>query len=834
MAVDGFYGVIMAIKKLDLPVSGMTCVNCAANIERIVGKLDGIQFCSVNFATEHLSVEFDDSKVKLSDIISTVKKAGFSVIFSRLELGITGMTCANCAANIERILNKKTYGVTSASVNFATEKLVVEYIPTVSGIEAIENAVKKAGFGVLRPSSQADFDSDPDSDPEKKARLAEAADQKRKFITGAIFTIPLFVLSMSADFGLFGGIHGSSSGAYLKWLFWALATPVQFYTGMDYYIAGYRSIKSGSANMDVLVALGSSAAYFFSVVLIFIPDLSDHVYFETSAIIITLIKLGKMLEAGTKGKTGEAIRKLMDLSPRTAVILYNGQEKEVPLKEVRVSDILIIKPGASIPVDGEVIDGFSGVDESMLTGESLPVDKKMGDKVYGGTINCDGYLKAVAEKVGKDTALSGIIKMVQEAQGSKAPVQAIADKIASVFVPAVLLIASLTFIVWYFLSGDFAFSMMRLVAVLVIACPCALGLATPTAVMAGTGKGAECGVLFRNGAALENVAKADVIIFDKTGTVTSGRPEVSTLSVETSFDESGFLAFASGVEKLSSHPLAAAIVRFACEKGIEPAADIKEFKSSSGNGVSGISGGSKLMAGKIEWLEENGVNISGIIGKAGLCYEKGESVVAVSVDGEIAGFFGIADMIRYDAAEAVKELEASGLDIVMLTGDSIKSAQTIAAKAGIEKVHAGVKPEDKSRIVSLLKENGKKVIMVGDGINDAPALAEADAGMAMGSGTDVAIETGDIIITGTSLKTVALAVRLGRKTMKVIHQNLFWAFFYNIILIPVAAGILHGATSLPSVLKDLHPMIAALAMAFSSVSVVSNSLRLYRTGRDKI
>lgn len=821
----------MASKKSDLPVIGMTCANCAANIERVIKKKEGVVSCNVNFAAERVLVEYDDAKVALPDLIEAIKKAGFSVPVLESVFGVSGMTCANCALNIERILNRKTEGVLKASVNFATERLAVEHIASASGLDDIEKAVEKAGFRAFSLEKTESVD-DIEEDPEKAARELESKNQKKKFIAGAIFTLPLFIISMSSDFGLLGMTAHGNQAFYLKWLYFILATPVQFYTGIDFYRAGYRSLRSGSANMDVLVALGSSTAYFFSVAVLIFPTISDHVYFETSAIIITLIRLGKMLEAGTKGKTGEAIRKLMNLSPKTALLIEDGREREIPLKDVRVGDMLLIKPGASIPVDGEVSDGASGVDESMLTGEPLPVDKKKGDKVTGGTINCDGVLRVVAEKVGKNTALASIIRMVQEAQGSKAPVQAIADKVAGVFVPVVIAIASITFFTWLAITGDFTFAMMRLVAVLVIACPCALGLATPTAVMAGTGKGAECGILFRNGSALEKVAACDTVVLDKTGTITSGKPQVSRI-FSINADDKNLLELAASVEKNSGHPLAAAIVKRAEDEGLI-LHETEDFLSHSGFGVSGIVNGRKILAGKIEWFLGKGMDLSGIREESGLSYGRGESVVAVAVNEKITGLIAISDTLRHDAAIAVDAFKKAGLSVVMLTGDSLPAAEYMASKIGISQIYAGVTPEGKAEVVRKLKKEGRKVIMAGDGINDAPALAMADAGMAMGSGTDVAIETADVIITGSSLGTIGLGVRLARKTMAAIYQNLFWAFFYNIILIPVAAGALYSFESMPLMLRQLHPMLAAFAMAFSSISVVSNSLRLYRTRKENI
>lgn len=822
----------MQPKTSEIPVTGMTCANCAANIERVLKKQEGVISCSVNFAAERARIEYDNEKTGLREIVESVKKAGFDVPLKESVFGVSGMTCANCAANIERILNRKTDGIINASVNFASERLSVRYASSVTDDDMIAKAVEKAGFTIFALN---DSENGTEDDPEKAARLKESMDQRKKFIAGAVFTVPLFILSMANDFGFFGAFDHSGKNYLLNWLFFGLATPVQFYTGIDFYRAGYRSLASGAANMDVLVALGSSTAYFFSVIVLFFPSVSDHVYFETSAIIITLIRLGKMLESGTKGKTGEAIRKLMDLSPKKALVLVNDSEKEIQLKDVKVGDILLVKPGASIPVDGTVVKGASGVNESMLTGEPLPADKKPGDMVTGGTVNCEGMLVIKAEKIGKDTALAGIIRMVQDAQGSKAPVQAVADRVAAVFVPAVIIIAVSTFFIWLSVTGDLTFSMLRLVAVLVIACPCALGLATPTAVMAGTGKGAECGILFRNGAALEKISGCDTAVLDKTGTITSGKPEVSRILASDGFTVDEILLMAASVEKYSGHPLASAIVRKATGAGLNPDLyEAENFISESGAGVSGTVEGKRIMTGRPEWFLEKGADLSGLSEEPELSCNRGESVAVVSIEGKISGLIGISDTLRHDAADAVKKMKQQGLSVVMLTGDSEKAAASVGKKTGIDEIYSGVRPEGKIDVVKKLKENGRKVLMVGDGINDAPALAMADASMAMGSGTDVAIETADIIITGSSLGTVPLAVRLGRRTMAAIYQNMFWAFFYNIILIPVAAGALYSIESLPLMFRELHPMLAAFAMAFSSISVVSNSLRLYRTPREKI
>ena len=812
-------------KTIILPVSGMTCANCAMNIERVVGKLKGVQEINVNFASEQASVTYDAEKLAINDIFDQVKKAGFGVSHAKTDFAVTGMTCANCAANIERVLNKKVSGVTTAVVNLATERASVEYIPGVASLDDIHRAVEKAGFGVVIPQDGTDPE-----DAEKVARDAEIRTQTRKFIIGVIFALPLFALSMARDFNLLGAW---SHQAWVNWLFFALATPVQFYTGWDYYVGGFKSLRNRSANMDVLVALGSSVAYFYSISLLIAPSLGSHVYFETSAVIITLIKLGKMLESRTKGKTGSAIRKLIGLRPKTATIIKKGTETVIPLTRVQVADVVVVRPGESIPVDGEIIEGNSSIDESMLTGEPLPKDKMPGDPVVGGTINGQGYIKFKATRVGKDTALAQIIRLVQEAQGSKAPIQALADRVAAVFVPAIIAIAGMVFLLWWLVGNDFVPAMIRMVAVLVIACPCALGLATPTAIMAGTGKGAENGILFKNSEALETASAIDTVLLDKTGTITLGKPTVIDLvpigSVCDSPDK--LLAMGASVEKGSEHPLGKALVQEAENRNI-PLIDPREFRSFGGHGVQAFINDARVRVGKPNWFRESDPGIAKTLDKTTDTIQnlqaQGKTVMVVASNDAVAGLITVSDQIKPDSVEAIRELHEMKLEVVMLTGDNIHTARTIADQAGIQHVQAEVRPEDKSAAVEKVQQKGRKAGMVGDGINDAPALAQADVGMAIGSGTDVAIETAGVILSSGSLAGVPRAIRLSRATMRTIHQNLFWAFFYNLALIPIAAGILYPFTALPNFLRELHPIMAALAMSFSSISVVSNSLRLYR------
>ncbi|MBN2417852.1 MAG: copper-translocating P-type ATPase [Deltaproteobacteria bacterium] len=737
---------------------------------------------------------------------------------SKITLPITGMTCANCAMNIERVLKKKVQGVSEASVNFATERADITFDQNLTSLDTIVSAIEKAGYGAIIPLDDIE-------DEETQAREREHQDQKTKFLVGLLFTIPLFILSMGRDFGLVGAW---SHERWVNWLFFILATPVQFYTGYDYYVGGWKSLMNRRANMDVLVAMGSSVAYFYSLLLLLFSGLGDHVYFETSAVIITLIKLGKMLEARTKGKTGGAIKKLLMLRPKTATVIYDGVEKEVSISNINTGDMVVVHPGESIPVDGVVTEGASSVDESMLTGEPIPVEKKPGDNVTGGAINAEGRLIFRATAVGKDTVLSRIVKMVQDAQGSRAPIQNITDRVAAIFVPAIIALAFLTFIFWWVAGGAFVPAMIRMVAVLVIACPCALGLATPTAIMAGTGKGAEKGILFRNSIALETASKVDAVVLDKTGTVTTGKPSVTGIATtDTNMNEQELLRLAASVEQGSEHPLGKAIVREAKRQGIAILPPV-DFKAYGGSGVQAVIDGIKVYVGKPEWFTGLGIHVENEKDSIAELQEKGNTVMLVVTD-RVKGLISVSDKIKPEAEDAVSTLKQMGVKIIMLTGDNKKTANSIAKSAGIDKVISEVMPEEKAAKIIELQSNGLKVGMVGDGINDAPALAQADVGIAIGTGTDVAIESGDIILARGDLKGIPKAIKLSRKTMGVIRQNLFWAFFYNVVLIPIAAGALYSLDALPMFLRQLHPILAALAMAMSSITVVSNSLRLYRS-----
>ncbi len=805
-----------------LPVTGMTCANCAATIERVLKKVEGILEVQVNFASEQASVVFDPKKLSIRDIVNAIRKSGYNVATARIELPITGMTCANCAATIERNLNTKTPGVIQAGVNFATEHLSAEYIPGVISPEDIAAAVEKAGFKAVLPQTGGDQDRD----VEQEARDAEIRDQTRKFISGLFFALPLFVLSMSRDFALLGSW---AQAPWVNWLFFGLATPVQFYTGWDFYTGGWNSLRNKSANMDVLVAMGSSVAYFYSLGVLLVPALGGHVYFETSAVIITLIKLGKMLEARTKGRTGGAIRRLIGLQPKTATVVRDGREQEIPVARVQEKDVLRVRPGERIPVDGQVLDGASAVDESMLTGEPFPVDKQVGDKVVGGTINGQGLLTFEAEAVGRDTVLSQIIRLVQEAQGSKPPIQAIADRVAAYFVPGVIGIAFIAFSIWWALSGDFVPSMIRLVAVLVIACPCALGLATPTAIMAGIGKAAERGILFKKSEPFEYVGTIDTVVLDKTGTITKGKPGVKDVIPFPSPGESeeSLLTLAASVEKGSEHPVGRALVTEAENRNLELFSP-SEFKASSGLGVEGQVENTLIKVGKPEWFQEENLLGNEALARIRELQQQGKTVMLVVREQEPLGLITVADALKPESGQAVQSLLARGLQVIMLTGDNAETARAIAGEVGIQEVAAEIMPQEKSEKIKALQAQGRRVAMVGDGINDAPALAQADLGIAMGTGTDIAMEAGEVVLARGDLGGVDLAMRISLATMRTIKQNLGWAFGYNVLLIPIAAGVLQPFSTFPLFLRQLHPILAALAMALSSISVVSNSLRLYK------
>ncbi len=733
----------------------------------------------------------------------------------QITLPITGMHCEGCAATITQGLTEMA-GILAANVSIATEQAAVTYNPSALDENKIVDKIRSLGFDVV------------DSDSEAEARAAELKKQKLQFCVGLLFTLPLFILSMGIDMGWLGGWENAT---WVGWVMFALALPVQVYVGWDYYVGSVKSLRNRSANMDVLVAMGSSVAFLYSVVVIVAPilnihGLGDHVYFETAAVIITLIKLGKLLEARAKGQTSAALKKLMRLSPKTVCLLKDEEEQQIPIEQVAVDDHLIVRPGESIPVDGIVREGSSAVDESIFTGESMPVDKTIGDTVASATINQSGMLTIAATRVGSETSLARLVQLVQQTQQSKAPIQRTADAVASVFVPVVLCIAAATFLVWWFIPGqEFTDAMLRLVAVLVIACPCALGLATPTAIMVSTGIGAHRGILFRNSEALEHAGAISRIVLDKTGTLTQGQLSLTDI-IASDGDENRLLQIAASAERGSEHPIGKSIVRAASEKAIETTVPT-DFTAVAGNGIITQLDKNKVIIGNLSLMQQHNIPTQTLEADAERLQAEAKTVLWVAIDDRVSGLLAVADTVKPDAKAAVAELRQLGCEVTMMTGDNRGTAAAIAKSVGITDVMAELLPEDKAFAVKETQETTDGyVAMVGDGINDAPALAQADVGMALGTGTDIAMETADLTLMHGDLRSIPDAIRLSRTTLRAIKQNLFWAFFYNVLLIPVAAGVLFPLTFLPLMLRELHPMLAAFAMAFSSVSVVLNSLRL--------
>jgi Cu+-exporting ATPase len=753
---------------------------------------------------------------------------------SNLTLAVTGMHCAACVGNVEKAL-RAVLGVSKAVVNLATERAAVEFAPAIASRAALIAAIEGAGYGVI------DAQGDELKDRERAAREAEVRRQTRLFWSGVAFTVPLFASSMARDFGWLGPW---AQAPWVNVLFLALAAPVQFWVGFDFYRGAWQALRNRSTNMDTLVALGSSAAFFYSIAVMIAlaagsHRLGHHVYFETAAVILTLIKLGKLLEARARGRTSDALRKLMNLRPATVRLVRGASEipaalemdeVDVAVESVLAGDIFRVRPGETVGVDGVVLEGESALDESLLTGESLPVTKRTGDEVIGGTLNGRGSLLVRATRVGAETALARIVRRVEEAQASRAPIQRLADRTAAIFVPVVLAIAALTLLAWWIAGGDWTEAMVRTVAVLVIACPCALGLATPTAIMVGTGRGAEMGILFRDAEALERAHALRVVALDKTGTLTEGRPSVTEI-VAHGIEEDELLRLAASAERASEHPIAEAVVALARTRQLKIGAP-EEFEAIAGRGVRAAVRGRRLLLGTREFLAAEGADGNGLAAldaRAESLAGQGRSLVWVAIDGRPAGLLAIADRLKETSIEAVAAMRRQGLEVWMLTGDNEATARAIAREAGIDRFAASVLPERKASEVERLRAaHPGGVAMVGDGVNDAPALAAADVGMAIGAGADVAKEAAGITLVRGDLRCVPQAIALSRATVRVIRQNLFWAFVYNVVLIPAAAGVFHGVTALPPMLRSLHPMLAALAMALSSVTVVSNSLRLRR------
>ncbi len=811
-------------KHFTIPVTGMTCANCVATVERNLKKVDGVERVSVNLSSERANIDIDPNVTELDAIVNRVKQSGYDVATGDADLIIHRMSDDNDARRLEKTLLQYD-GIQKANVSFTSERARITYIPTIISQSDIRKIVTKSGFEAV------DIDGN-FQDVEQQAREKEIAKQRHYLVVGVIFTVPLFIISMARDFGFLPPILAQSM--FLDLFMWALATPVQFYVGWQYYVGAYKALRNLTANMDVLIVMGSSAAYFYSVAVV-LGLIPGHVYFETAAVIITLIKLGKYLEARAKGKTSEAIKKLMGLQAKTAHIIRDGEETEIPIDEVAVGDFIIVRPGEKIPVDGVVLEGRSSVDESMLTGESLPVSKGPGDQVIGATLNKLGLLKFEATRVGKDTTLSQIIKLVEEAQGSKAPIQQMADKVSAVFVPFVIAIAAVTFLLWYFIiplpaNSDidiFTRALINMVSVLVIACPCAMGLATPTAVMVGTGRGAENGILFKSGEALEAAGRTTAVVFDKTGTITKGQPAVTDIVVGDDWvsivdrkdkdhsAEKELLRLAASVEQGSEHPLGEAIWAEANSRAMiltQPDGFVAEI----GHGVKAEVDGQSVLVGNQRMMQANNQIMNGLDPIVERLQTEAKTTMLVAVDGAVRGVIGVADTVKEGSEEAIQELHKMDLMIVMITGDNQQTAEAIGKEVSVDSILAEVYPADKSIQVENMQSSGESVAMVGDGINDAPALAQADVGIALGTGTDVAIAAAPVTLISDDLRGVPRAIDLSRRTLRTIKQNLFWAFFYNIVLIPAAAVGL------------LNPMLAATAMAFSSIFVVSNSLRLRR------
>jgi Cu+-exporting ATPase len=812
------------LKKIELPITGMSCASCAARIQKGLSKMGGIHDAAVNFATEKATVTFDPSVVQMGDFIATVRDLGYEAGLEKVTLPVHGMSCASCVKKVESALNG-LQGVVRANVNFATERATVRYIPGAVSTEDFKKAVHDAGYEILATES---IDKEDVVDREKAAREAEYAKLRRKLFTGLALVVPVFLLAYWKTLGLDRLFEFSrQTGFYLQLLF---QTPIQFWVGWQFYTGAWKTAKHKSADMNTLIAVGTSAAYIYSVLATFFPrlfsaqGLAAEVYFDTAGAIVVLILLGRLLEARAKGQTSEAIKKLIGLRAKTARVVRNGEEVDIPVEEVKIGDLVVVRPGEKIPVDGVIDEGHSAVDESMVTGESIPVEKDVGAEVIGATINRTGTFKFKATKVGKDTMLAQIIKMVEEAQGSKPPIARLADIIAGYFVPGVIGIAIITFIIWYFFGPmpALTYAVLNFVAVLIIACPCALGLATPTSIMVGTGKGAESGVLIRGGEALETAHKINAIVMDKTGTLTRGEPSVTDIIEYGEYRKEEILRYAASAEKGSEHPLGEAIVNRAMEENV-PLVSPEDFNAITGHGIQATIDGKLLLLGNAKLMRDRAIPVEQLGNKAEELSSQGKTPMFIAIDQNPAGIVAVADTLKEHSKGAVAGLHKMGIEVIMITGDNRRTADAIASQIGIDRVLSEVLPEEKAKEVRKLQDEGKKVAMVGDGINDAPALAQADVGIAIGTGTDVAMESADITLISGDLKGVLTAIALSKATIRNIKQNLFWAFAYNTILIPIAAGILFPFFGIL-----LNPIFAAAAMGLSSVTVVSNALRLRR------
>jgi len=809
-------------ERIDLPIEGMHCASCAQTIEKELGSTPGVQKANVNVATERATVFYDPKSVSVLALSKAIKVAGYEVGTVKADFAISGMHCASCVGQIENALNE-TPGVVKAGVNLATERAQVTYLPSATQLNTLYQAVESTGYKVIRAEEGGE---DAPEDTERAERARELSQLRRKFTIASVLAALVFIGSFQAWFPGLSEIPRH----VMYWILLAITTPILFWCGSRFFSGAIAAFRHRSADMNTLIAVGTSAAYFYSTVATVFPQVFESagqavdVYFDTTAIIVALILLGQLLELRAKGETSEAIRRLMGLQAKTARVIREGKEIDIPIEEVVTGDLVVVRPGEKVPVDGEVVEGHSSVDESMVTGESMPVEKTEGGEVIGATINKTGSFKFRATKVGKDTALAQIVQLVQDAQGSKAPIQRMVDVISGYFVPVVIVVAIATFVIWYDFGPTPAltFALLNFVAVMIIACPCALGLATPTAIMVSTGKGAENGVLIKGGEALETAHKLNAIILDKTGTITMGRPEVTDVVPENGFDPDEILRLAASAERGSEHPLGEAIVNGAKERDLV-LGDVKDFEAITGHGIRAKIEGRDLLLGNIKLMNDEGIAVGALEDAASELASEGKTPMYVAIDEKMAGIIAVADPVKEGSVEAIAALKKLGLEVVMITGDNVRTAKAIATQVGIDYVLADVLPEDKAANVKKLQRKGKCVAMVGDGINDAPALAQADVGIAIGTGTDVAMEASDVTLMRGDLRGVVTAIRLSRVTMRIIRQNLFWAFAYNSAGIPIAAGILYPFFGIL-----LSPVIASAAMALSSVSVLSNSLRLRR------
>lgn len=819
------------VKKLQLPIIDMHCSTCALTIEKEIKKLPGIKSATVNYTTATAYVDYDMASVDTDKIIEAIKRAGYKTGRSILKLGINGMHCASCVSKIEKEL-KETKGIISASVDLAAETAVINYIPGMINVAEIKNVIEKLGYKTYDTSGVKSVKAEVEEavDENQMAREKEYKTLMKKFIFAAVLAVPVVFFSYPSLWGLQEEFrHGSETLQFIWMIMGLLALPVMFWSGSQFYTGAWAAFKNHSANMHTLIATGISAAWLYSTMATYFPslfpraELADQFY-DVVFVVVALVVLGMALEIRAKGKSSEAIKKLIGLQAKKARVIRDGKEIDIPVEEVVLDDIIIVRPGEKIPVDGIVIDGSSSVDESMITGEPIPVEKHSGDEVIGATINKTGSFKFKATKVGKDTALAQIIQMVEQAQSSKAPIQKIVDKVSGYFVPAVIILAILSFVVWYIFGPEprLIYALIVFVTVLVIACPCALGLATPISLMVGVGKGAENGILIRSGEALETAQKLDTIVLDKTGTITEGKPSLTDIIAVNGFEEDLVLTLSASAEKASEHPLAEAIVKGTEDKKLK-LLDPKNFNAIPGHGIEAEIDGKKVLLGNLKLMKKFNIDLGELESMSAKLADEGKTPMYVAIDGKAAGIVAVADVIKKDSKDAIAQLKKIGLEVVMITGDNRRTANAIAKQVGIERVLSEVLPEDKAFNVQKLRQEGKKVAMVGDGINDAPALAQADIGLAIGTGTDVAIEASDITLIKGSLKGVVLAIQLSKATMKNIKENLFGAFFYNGLGLPIAAGLLYPFFGIL-----LSPIIAGAAMAFSSVTVVSNANRLRR------